>query len=785
MSVKLPILRLCKQPSMNTNTTKRRHEVLRSLIYNFKNRKAMWHWFFHSSLACYTDGKVVMNDAYLNEINCWVGMSEVGNFVMVMNAKTVFDEMPKRECENIIDLQADFSVLFSSNLDFRSVWDPGDPLAQAVKLMLYLQCKEGKRMGKKQSCFCSRQCGGDWHHAAMPSLVSWVVVRRVGTWKPPHAYQYNLHNDKREKHKDNLFEVQRLLHLTTRQMLKPFWNASTIANCIMEIEFLWEKDIKVALWRGNTTSLIFSAFESWLVVENTKGSFKQQWLSLTFSKVTLEAIMAKAGSQWYVPYQKTQFSILKAPGKSSSVSPSYMAHKPDINQKLRAILIDWLIKVHYKFELMDETQFLAVHLIDRFLERQTVFGQKLQLVDVTATLLACKYEEVYGEMLDKGVNPDEFTYVLLRVKRLTRDIPSYQFIMKTLSDAGKLDKVLNVVDTMRADDRVEFFNNPITKAMLFLNFASESSDVFKSTYREVAEKYKKEDISFIIGDLKVVVTDGIQEYINYGKYVWPEFYAPWCGHCKKLVPILDEVVVSYENDSNVVIAKLQATANGVPSDFDVKYYQLPQRLQDQMLAHLCLKFRTDSEDLQQQEPLDMVYLFLGVSNDLLFQWVSAMKAGVYAFFEHLAQFYKIIVYSDYSYMYVDHVMERLDTKHCVTHKLGKAATMYQIAEKPYTTQTAVLETAMSTPVFVQGSSNSVCNRYQLRVVVYTTDEDLESITDTQTELQPMELDAHNFVKFRVQNSHYPNGPLQKENKFIFNLEDKVVLEGGSNDMICK
>ncbi|KAM1262813.1 hypothetical protein ACFX2G_028507 [Malus domestica] len=293
MSVKLQIIRLCKQPSKNTNTTKRRHEVLRSLIYKFKNRKAMWHWFFHSSLSCYTDDKVDMNDAYLNEINGWVGMYEVGKFVIVRNAKKVFDEMPKRECENIINLHADFSVLFPTNLDFRSVWDPGDPLAQIVKLMLYLQCKEGKRMGKKQSCFCSRHCGGDWHHTAMPSLVFWVVVRRVGTWEPPHANQYNLQNVTREKHKDNLFEVQRLLHLTTLgnselhiatlwQMLKPFWNASTITNYIMEIEFLWEKDIKVALWGDNTTSLIFSAFEFWLVVEHTKGIFKQQWLSLTF-----------------------------------------------------------------------------------------------------------------------------------------------------------------------------------------------------------------------------------------------------------------------------------------------------------------------------------------------------------------------------------------------------------------------------------------------------------------------------------------------------------------------
>lgn len=35
-----------------------------------------------------------------------------------------------------------------------------------------------------------------------------------------------------------------------------------------------------------------------------------------------------------------------------------------------------------------------------------------------------------------------------------------------------------------------------------------------------------------------------------------EFYAPWCGHCKKLAPILDEVALSFENDADVLIAKL-------------------------------------------------------------------------------------------------------------------------------------------------------------------------------------------------------------------------------------
>ena len=73
-----------------------------------------------------------------------------------------------------------------------------------------------------------------------------------------------------------------------------------------------------------------------------------------------------------------------------------MGHQTDINEKMRAILIDWLIEVHLKFKLMPETMFLTVNLIDRFLERKLVIRQKLQLVGVTAMLLASKYEEIYA-----------------------------------------------------------------------------------------------------------------------------------------------------------------------------------------------------------------------------------------------------------------------------------------------------------------------------------------------------------------------------------------------------
>ncbi|KAK8314941.1 hypothetical protein V6Z12_D01G206300 [Gossypium hirsutum] len=97
---------------------------------------------------------------------------------------------------------------------------------------------------------------------------------------------------------------------------------------------------------------------------------------------------------------------------SSCVSPNYMDRQFDINEKMRAILIDWLIEVHYKFDLMEETLFLTINLIDRFLERCTVIRKKLQLVGMTAMLLACKYEEVSVPIVED--------FVLISDKAYTR-----------------------------------------------------------------------------------------------------------------------------------------------------------------------------------------------------------------------------------------------------------------------------------------------------------------------------------------------------------------------------
>lgn len=65
--------------------------------------------------------------------------------------------------------------------------------------------------------------------------------------------------------------------------------------------------------------------------------------------------------------------------------------------------------------------------------------------------------------------------------------------------------------------------------------------------------------------VKVVVGDNFEELVFNDKYVLLEAYAPWCGHCKKLTPIYEDLAKQLSNETDITIAKMDATDNEHPA----------------------------------------------------------------------------------------------------------------------------------------------------------------------------------------------------------------------------
>lgn len=104
-----------------------------------------------------------------------------------------------------------------------------------------------------------------------------------------------------------------------------------------------------------------------------------------------------------------------------------MKNQSDINEKMRAILIDWLVDVHLKFKLLPESLYLTINIIDRYIMKKHVLRSRLQLLGVSALLISCKYEEIFSPELR------DFVYITDRAFSKGEIIAMEQDILITLN----------------------------------------------------------------------------------------------------------------------------------------------------------------------------------------------------------------------------------------------------------------------------------------------------------------------------------------------------------------
>jgi hypothetical protein len=185
----------------------------------------------------------------------------------------------------------------------------------------------------------------------------------------------------------------------------------------------------------------------------------------------------------------------------------YMNLQTDINEKMRAIIVDWIIDVHFKFKLTPETLFLTVYLIDRYLSERNLKRDHLQLIGVVSLLIACKYEEIFSPELrdfeyitDKAFTKEEFTQLemdMLKLFDFEITVPSsFRFfeIMSTILKFSQIEFCFGryLLEMFLIDYRyTKYSASQIACSVCFLVLSFKSEKLCEKTFNNTCRKLHK------------------------------------------------------------------------------------------------------------------------------------------------------------------------------------------------------------------------------------------------------------------------------------------------------
>eukprot|EP00008_Paramoeba_atlantica_P005139 CAMPEP_0201483964 /NCGR_PEP_ID=MMETSP0151_2-20130828/8161_1 /ASSEMBLY_ACC=CAM_ASM_000257 /TAXON_ID=200890 /ORGANISM="Paramoeba atlantica, Strain 621/1 / CCAP 1560/9" /LENGTH=190 /DNA_ID=CAMNT_0047867367 /DNA_START=30 /DNA_END=602 /DNA_ORIENTATION=- len=80
-------------------------------------------------------------------------------------------------------------------------------------------------------------------------------------------------------------------------------------------------------------------------------------------------------------------------------------------------------------------------------------------------------------------------------------------------------------------------------------------------------------VAFSCASALSLTGDNFDETLDSGKHVFVKFFAPWCGHCKRMKPDWDQLMADYQDASSVVIAEVDCTEQeSLCSDIGVRGY---------------------------------------------------------------------------------------------------------------------------------------------------------------------------------------------------------------------
>jgi len=156
--------------------------------------------------------------------------------------------------------------------------------------------------------------------------------------------------------------------------------------------------------------------------------------------------------QLVVQYVNEIYEYMRFMERSQAIKKEYLNGRVGvILPKMRSVLVEWLVEVHQQFSLLQETLYLSVCILDRYMQvnAEKVPRKQLQLVGVSSMFIAAKYEEMYAPEIgdfvyitDNAYTPSQIRDMEIKIMSvlkfdLGRPLPLH--FLRRNSKAGQVD----------------------------------------------------------------------------------------------------------------------------------------------------------------------------------------------------------------------------------------------------------------------------------------------------------------------------------------------------------
>ncbi|KAI8603217.1 cyclin-like protein [Dissophora ornata] len=217
-------------------------------------------------------------------------------------------------------------------------------------------------------------------------------------------------------------------------------------------------------------------------------------------------------------YQEAIFAYKREMEIKMLPDPQYMSRQSDLTWHYRVQLIGWLIQVHERFDLLQETLHLCVNYLDRFLSKIVIPVDQLQLAGTVALLLASKYEEIQSPAIEELVFLGGNAYTAARIRQaeigmlqsLAYDMgaPSPMSFLRRISRADDYDVDIRtlakyLIDVTLCDHR--FIGLP-SSMIAAVGYCTSMRLLFRGEWTVIHEQYSGYTESALHAGINVLLT---------------------------------------------------------------------------------------------------------------------------------------------------------------------------------------------------------------------------------------------------------------------------------------